>query len=84
VDDLFPSPKSHTHWSWSPVDASLNLTVSGAGPDSGVPEKSGMSGSGINGVKGTEDTVMYSDRTLVLLPSAFVAFSETVKLPFLV
>ena len=56
----------------------MNETVNGESPDVGLPEKSANGGVATGWDKGTVFTLMYSVRVWVSLPSAFVAFSETV------
>ncbi|OQC71123.1 MAG: hypothetical protein BWX50_00608 [Euryarchaeota archaeon ADurb.Bin009] len=41
------SPKYHVHPSGSPVDSSVNFTVSGAGPESGVALNPASGGGGV-------------------------------------
>ena len=62
------------------VDKSVNETVNGPTPEVGIAKKS-ATGSTRGTVAGF--TVMYSVRVRESLPSAFVAFSETVKVPVL-
>jgi hypothetical protein len=56
-------------------DKSVKVTVNGATPLVGSPEKSAT---GSNDTNGVSEAVIYWVLVVVLDPSAFVAFSETV------
>ena len=68
------SPKSQLHAVGLPVEPSVKVTVSGEGPERGVPPKSATGGA---------TTVTYPVFVAVFGPPALLAVSFTVKVPTL-